>query len=701
MFYHLVTQMMLVTVVFGTFQNKEQSNRLMKLQQTRFQKREIEVTSKDFPRKNARLPRHIAPDSYHLKLQPFGEEGYFQGQVLINVFCLESTDKIVLHAHEDLQIDREKLSVRRLLKKNQKTMNSTPNITRRTPEITISRVRRNFTTQQYRIILGKKLKVGAMYQVALSFSSNLSNESSCAFCLKSYEDHGAENSSWFIVTRMKLGNARNVFPCFDEPKFKASFELSIARPEHYKSLSNMPVKISQNMTDPDGWMWDHFNKTPPMSTISLLVLIFNPLSFQEILQVSSQGRFSVAGYAQPHLLSNLEGEMVQVVHIIQFLEQYLNSSFPLPQLNLIALPQISTAAAENYWGVILFNEAELRVNDLPWQLLYAVSSQWVGHLVTPHQWSSIYPSYALAEYLSLISSRDAVKYSEYDSAMGWKPDDCYTLYNDFSKVNGSLQSRKLQGLKYTWIMSMLSHALTAETFQEALRKFIDKRAYKTFKEEHLWNTLNTQAWIDHSLEKPMSVQNVISSWVKRDRYPVVTVTRNYDNNSALVKQEVFIRRWPYKIPGQESMLWWIPITYLSQENLDIHNISFITWMKEREINIENMPAPSSYVIVNPEDIGMFIVNYDSNNWNMLAEYLTASGAGDGQLLIPSATRAKLLHNAWYLALGGRLDFATALNMTLFLRTETEVPVWKSLSQIYFTVSWKLVGTSAETKFDVS
>lgn len=68
----------------------------------------------------------------------------------------------------------------------------------------------------------------------------------------------------------------------------------------------------------------------------------------------------------------------------------------------------------------------------------------------------------------------------------------------------------------------------------------------------------------------------------------------------------------------------------------------------------------------------FPVNYDKHNWNLLTEYLQ----GDDRLKIPEITRAKLLHDSWNLAYAGELSFATALNMTLFLKHEKHFMVWE-------------------------
>ena len=73
---------------------------------------------------------------------------------------------------------------------------------------------------------------------------------------------------------------------------------------------------------------------------------------------------------------------------------------------------------------------------------------------------------------------------------------------------------------------------------------------------------------------------------------------------------------------------------------------------------KNIPAP-------------YPVNYEKDNWNLLSVYLQS----ENRAKIPELTRAKLLHDAWNLAYAGELSFATAFNMTLFMRQERHHLVW--------------------------
>ncbi|XP_066994895.2 endoplasmic reticulum aminopeptidase 1 isoform X2 [Anabrus simplex] len=639
----------------------------------------------------ARLPKTVVPSSYQLMLQPYRHQGVFQGRVQINVTCLETTDKIVLHAHKELQISRAAVSVRRMGRVASSTSDyfDQDNQYDRYSEsyLQVTKVIRDMKTSQCEILLSEPLIKGVTYQLDMPFSGQLSNDKHQGFYHSSNENNTSE-MRWFIATHMKHGNARRVFPCFDEPTFKATFEVSVTRPINMKAISTMPIRTSDTVADEDGWVWDHFQITPPMSISSLIIFIFNPRNLFPVSPTVTQGGVSVQGFAQAADLSKAQAIVNYLAVGINYLERYLGVAFPLPQMNVIFLPDTS-APSEDYWGLLMAGDN--------FQAPVYLLQQWFGHLVTPDEGVAENLTTALAQYHAFICPMEVIEQCESSDSPAQGLQYPYTTQYD---VGDKPTPQQFQLRKTIWLFRMLNYTLTERTFRRGIQNFLKSKGYSSFKQNDLWNTLDMQAWTYATLERTISTKQIANSWIVKDHYPVVTVTRNYKNNTALFEQDVFIKRWPYKIPGQESMLWWVPITYMSQENLDVHNISFITWMKEeREITIEDMPDSNSFIIINPEDIGMFIVNYDSNNWNMLAVYLVTTGAGDGWPLIPTATRAKLLHDAWYLAIGGRLKFATALNMIRFLRTETEVNVWKALAQVYFTISWKLAGTDAETKFD--
>jgi len=90
------------------------------------------------------------------------------------------------------------------------------------------------------------------------------------------------------------------------------------------------------------------------------------------------------------------------------------------------------------------------------------------------------------------------------------------------------------------------------------------------------------------------------------------------------------------------------------------------------------------------------VNYDKHNWKLLSQHLIAYGSQ-----LPKETRTKLLQDALILAAGGELDYALALDMTLFLFNENEISVWAFMINHVENIEKFYRSTSVEYKFNVS
>lgn len=95
--------------------------------------------------------------------------------------------------------------------------------------------------------------------------------------------------------------------------------------------------------------------------------------------------------------------------------------------------------------------------------------------------------------------------------------------------------------------------------------------------------------------------------------------------------------------------------------------------------------------------GPFPVNYDLHNWNLITTALMNETI---RAKIPVYTRSKLLHDAWNLAYAGDLCFGTALNMTLFLKHETEYLAWDPLFTMIDHIGRHIDSSDVHKKFQV-
>ncbi|XP_017774148.1 PREDICTED: aminopeptidase N [Nicrophorus vespilloides] len=616
-----------------------------------------------------RLPRNVVPTFYKLEIQPIPETRTFKGTVWINMTWVTATDEIVLHADEELEINE--VDVTQYVADDLTTKFSSvipPNTKLKIKDVV------RLPKKPMVIKLEKKIGEGTQSELYITYNGKMNNETSEGLFMHNYDDPVTGESKWYIASHLRPNLARSMFPCFDEPAFKVPFLVSIARYKNMNSLSNMPLEWSEASETEPKWVWDHFRQTPPMSTFTVGVVVTN---FPSITYNSGGERERmpiVRVFARPDFLLSFNNTTLKVARSLKIIQKFWGTKYPLPKLDCLALPNYQAIRPADNWGLILFKESEM-AGKKTWHISQELVYQWLGSLATPYWWSDAHVNNALARYLTAYTTQ---KINDgHETFNNWPMTMLYSIYYEFSKRYPHGKSTAIKqdsaSAKTELIFRMLNYTLGEKTFRAGLQKFMSDRQYKTFFSDDIWSTLTTQARNDNVLDTSISVNEIAASWITKDRLPVLNVVRDYENKTAKIEQRVYLRERPHDVPDQDKFLWWIPLVMVREDKLNFGNSTPMMWIKkEKEIVLNDMPVSDMFIIINPEEIGPFPVNYDNKNWNMLAQYLMND---DVRTKVPVNTRAKLLHDAWNLAYAGDLCFGTALNMTLFLKYEREYLAW--------------------------
>ncbi|GJQ74272.1 hypothetical protein Trydic_g19171 [Trypoxylus dichotomus] len=664
-------------------------------QVTCLSKRSIDLIAAHSLISDTRLPKQIAPDNYRLKIQPFPEEGHFKGEVRINATWQEPTDLIVLHAHNDLEIPERDILVIQYVADDEAERRSSPMIP---AVIKITKVVREPKKPLIVLHMESILKPGAQCEIQLSFTGKLSNETSEGLFRHEYMDTASGMMRWYVASNFRPNLARNVFPCFDEPAMKATFSISIARKKYMTALSNMPLISTEQMEGQPGWYWDHFEQSPLISTYSLGIVVAEFFYIDHNRTDEDRDlSMEIRVWGRPEFVDTLKNVSEKITRSLRILQNFWCVPYALPKLDCVALPNYQGTKPADSWGLIAFKEGEL-LGKKTWHITQELAYQWLGALATPFWWSDAHINNALNRYLTAYTTLKLNH--EYETFNNWPLTMLYSIYYEFSKryPHGKTTAVKQDSVsaKTELIFRMLNYTLGESTFKHGLQKFMADRQYKTFFDDDVWGALNEQAVLDKALPKGITVTEIAASWITKDRLPVVNVIRNYDNNTVNITQKVYLRERPHDVPDQDRLLWWLPIIIVKQTKLDFRNTTPIVWMRnEKTIILPDMPGSDYFIIMNPEEIGPFPVNYDQQNWNMLANFLSHN---EDRLKIPVNTRAKLLHDAWNLAYAGDLPFDTALDMTLFLKHEREYVAWDPIFTMIDHIGRHIDSAEVQTKF---
>jgi len=212
------------------------------------------------------------------------------------------------------------------------------------------------------------------------------------------------NGEWYAYTTFTPIDARRAFPCFDEPRFKAPWDISIRTKRENKAFSN-GRQISET-EEPDGWKLVKFATTEPLPA-ELVAFAVGPFDVYE---------GAAAGHGTPVRVITAKGHAAEgraaaqaTIEILPRLEAYTGIPYPFGKLDHLALPEGAFGAVENP-GLITYRARNLLLapnQESPSQTrairalqAHEIGHQWFGNLVTQATWNDVWLSEGFATWIS-------------------------------------------------------------------------------------------------------------------------------------------------------------------------------------------------------------------------------------------------------------------------------------------------------------
>uniref|UniRef100_A0A671PND6 Aminopeptidase n=1 Tax=Sinocyclocheilus anshuiensis TaxID=1608454 RepID=A0A671PND6_9TELE len=509
------------------------------------------------PWRHLRLPATLRPRHYDLRLSVYMENFTFSGEVNIEFECVHSTKFIVLHT--------DRLEVERVL------------VYSDSKKAGAMRIQRRFhyqPKQVYVIALHREMKPLRTYKINITFHAHIEHEL-LGFFRSSHVLNGERR--FLAVTQFSPTHARKAFPCFDEPIYKATFRVSLKHESSYQSLSNMPVEASTS--DEDGWVTNHFSRTPRMSTYYLAWAVCNFIYREAV----TDNGVVIRLYARPDAIQSGSGDYALHItkRLLQFYQDYFKVKYSLPKLDLLAVPKHPYAAMEN-WGLSVFVEQKILLDpdvssfsyqmELTMVVVHEICHQWFGDLVTPVWWEDVWLKEGFAHYFEYIGT-DFL----------------------FPKWNMEKQRFLTDVLHEVMLLDGLasSHPISQEVFEATdIDRVFDWIAYKKGAAliRMLANVMG-QPLFQRGLNamqregKDINITQVMDRWTLQMGYPVVTISKNDSlDSSVTISQEHFVYDTDAKIQNPElfnnSFQWQIPLT-LAVGNSSHISTETIIWVSNK------------------------------------------------------------------------------------------------------------------------
>ncbi|XP_075232288.1 aminopeptidase Ey-like [Lycorma delicatula] len=454
----------------------------------------------------------------------------------------------------------------------------------------------------------------------------------------------------------------------------------------------MPSARVEPVINREGWFWEYFHETPPMSTFLVAFFIGNYVSLE------SEGGIKFWGapeYDPPSEWLLEKGDIV-----FEKLQKILGPN-PLPKQDVIAIPHFVIAKAVENWGLLSFKKELIVGNVTGYKrhdqlniFAHELAHNWFGNLVSPTCWNDVWFSEGFATFYSTvvvnraIPDWDSVTWDTvehlvitwlYDSTLNPVPlvEPFRTKYSNFELIVYS---------KGYFVIRMVNLTIGNEVFDKAISQYLKNNQFGLFSAESLWNTIENTAVEEKNLSLPIPLHKIMKRWIELPGMPFIKVNRE-NNGTIIISQERYIKSSDRFSNGtndrgngddededygeQTEKLektdltpheWWIPITVITGQNDSYLNndSDLITpqyWLQPGQKLIINDPNPdhSSWILINPYSPVPCHIAYDEWNYDLLKT--------EDFHKIPTLTQVQILGDVSTLALDSLMNFTQALEIT--------------------------------------
>ena len=323
-----------------------------------------------------RIPQTTQPLNYDLYLFPNLQDDTFTGRVTLTIQTKEERNFLLTH-------------VKYLEVSNTVLKSSDGN------KIDIIDAFEYSPNEFWVIVPEKPLPVG-VYSLSMDFKGRLDRDI-LGFYRSVYLDNDGRSHK-IASSKFQPTYARRAFPCFDEPSFKSTFKTTLVRPNegNYIALSNMPeIETKPDQPSP-GFTEVTFQVSVPMVTY---LAIFIVCDFEYLETVTEVHKIPFRVYGTSQQKDRLKYAMDIGAAIADYYETYFDIAYPLPKLDMAAIPDYSSGATE-HWGLITYRETNLIFDPktsstankerVAMVIAHEMAHQWFGNLMTVFWWNDLW-----------------------------------------------------------------------------------------------------------------------------------------------------------------------------------------------------------------------------------------------------------------------------------------------------------------------
>lgn len=489
-----------------------------------------------------------------------------------------------------------------------------------------------------------------------------------------------------LSTQFESTDARRMFPCWDEPAFRARFELTVTVPAAWTAISNMPIARRQA----SGKLATiRFERSPSMPSY--------------LVHLTAGDLAAVTGRSGPTRLAvwAVRGQekfgavaLANAGQILADYNDYFDFPYPLAKLDSIAVPGGFTGAMED-WGAISYNDQVLLVtpsstiDDI--QNVYSyqaheMAHQWHGDLVTMAWWDDVWLNESFASWRGAAQTdarhpdwhwwegQDEVK----EQAM--RADARVSSHAIELPVTNELEATNIFDPDITYnkgqaVLRMLEAHLGAERFRDGVRRLMKAHAYSNASSEDLWAALGAASGRDVSV--------IARSWTEQPGFPVVSVAAHCD---AQGERTLTLSQRRFLLRGKDSAgtHWMVPLEIRSGADAD--SLPELLVRDGQTVAAGRCSEPLS---VNADAVGYYRAEYDDATLATTTRAFATLPAGD---------RIALLDDQWALVEAGAAPLPTFLALAAGMGADLNERAWNQVLEALGTIEYAERGGPGHAAF---
>ncbi len=523
-----------------------------------------------------KLPSNVHPVNYNLFFEIDLKNFSFVGKETINLEIKKSAKEIILNS-ADLTIKNAEL--------NYKGNNLKAKI--------------KLENEKELLVLKFPGTIRGRTKLTIEFTGKL-NDNLLGFYRSKYKINNKEK--YLATTQFEAPYARRAFPCFDEPEYKATFDVTLKIDKNLKAISNTPVKEQKTEGDRKTIK---FHTSPKMSTY-LLYLGVGEFEFLE----DKLGKTLIRIATVPGKGNQAKLALDFAKKFLSYFQEYSQVPYPLPKLDLIALPDFIVGAMEN-WGAITFRELYLLFDPkttstavkkrMAMIIAHEIWHQWSGDLVTMRWWNDLWLNESFATFMAYKAVDHY--FPEWDMWEDFIDDETGRALSDDSikathpievDVENPHQIEELfDAISYSKggsILRMIESYLGKEIFQKGISDYLSKFKYNSAISSDLWNSLAKVS------NRP--IRQITEKWVSLVGYPFVLV--NMKDQNLTIEQKRFV------FNHKDDTVWPIPLVIKTDDKILVDLLD----KQRKTLTLEKIP---DWFKINYDQTGFYRVNYPDGN----------------------------------------------------------------------------------------